>query len=221
MMGVRPMKDQTPIVASRRVYQVCETLLYVAAFVCVCTWVSGLGLTGSALAQSAGPNEVSGPAAGEPSTAVAAEPGKAGLQERMLGIENELRSIRATGERAEIRSYENKMMSRELIRYVKAVVVVLVLIAVGFPATILILTWKKVLGLSGLSSELAETLLAIEERQAKLATLLREIQVEMDYLNTQPSSDLRNLLQQAEKYVGQNEKDLDIAGFRRASDQTK
>jgi len=221
MMGVRPMKDRTFIAASRRVFQVCKTILLFAAFVCVCTWGSGLGLTGSALAQTTGSENVSGSILGQTSNQLSAEPGKTGLEERLLGIENQLRSIRATGEKAEIRSYENKMMSRELIRYVKAMVIVLVLIAVGFPATILILTWKKVLGLSGLSTELAETLLAVEERQAKLATLLREIEVEMDYLNTQPSSDLGNLLRQAEKYVKQNEKDLDIAGFRGTSDQSK
>jgi len=215
------MKDQTSIPASRQILQTCKTLLYVSAFVCLCTSLSGFGPTGSALAQTASPGVVSDPAVGKTSTPVAADSGKVSLEEQLLSIENQVRSIRATGEKAEIRSYENKMMSRELIRYVKAVVVVLVLIAVGFPATILILTWKKVLGLSGLSSELAETLLAVEERQAKLVTLLREVEAEMDYLNTQPSSELRNLLQQAEKYVSQNEKDLDIAGFRRTSDQTK
>jgi hypothetical protein len=87
-------------------------------------------------------------------------------------------------------------------------------IAVAFPLTIWLLSRKRILGLSGMSSELATTLLIIEERQAKLAIILKEIQGEIDYLHTMSVPDLKNLIQQAENYLKQNETDLENAGRR-------
>ena len=75
---------------------------------------------------------------------------------------------------------------------------------------------KRILGLSGLSTEVAATLLVIEERQAKLANILKEIQGEIDYLHTMSVPDLKNLIQQAESYLKQNEEDLEKAGSRKS-----
>ena len=135
-------------------------------------------------------------------------------EQRIEEMEKTLQSIKTTGEKAEDRSYSNKMMSAELIGYVRLVVVVLIVIAVAFPLTIWLLSRKRILGLSGMSSELATTLLIIEERQAKLAIILKEIQGEIDYLHTMSVPDLKNLIQQAENYLKQNETDLENAGRR-------
>jgi len=94
-------------------------------------------------------------------------------------------------------------------------VVVLILIAVVFPLTIWMMSRRRLEGLSGLSSEIAATLVVVEERQAKLANILREIQGEIDFLHTMSVPDLKNLIQQAESYLEQNEKDLGRAGLRR------
>jgi molecular chaperone DnaK (HSP70) len=80
---------------------------------------------------------------------------------------------------------------------------------------------RRLLGLSGLSTEVTATLLLIEERQAKLANILKEIQGEIDYMETLSAPDLRKLIDQAEKYLKQNESDLERAGSksnRRAMD---
>lgn len=118
-------------------------------------------------------------------------------------------------QRAEERSLDIKLMSRELIRYVKLMVVVLIAIAVGFPLTIWLLSKKRLLGLSGLSQEVSATLLSIEERQAKLANILKELQQEIDYVHSMSVPDLKNLIQQAERYLEQNEADLNRTGARK------
>lgn len=128
---------------------------------------------------------------------------------------NMLKSIKATGEAAESRSYETKRMARELIGYVRIMVAVLIVIAVGFPLAIWLISRRRLLGLSGLSSEVTATLVLVEERQAKLANILKDIQNEIDYVHTMSVPDLKNLIQQAEAYLKQNEKDLKEAGSRR------
>lgn len=148
--------------------------------------------------------------------AAPAQSGTAGVDARLERMEKQLASIRETGEKAEARSYQNKMMSRELIRYVRVMVLVLVAIALGFPLTILILSRKRLMGVSGLSPEVAETLLSIEERQAKLANLVRDIQAEMEFLSTQASPDLKNLVRQAESYLKQSERDMESTGLPRS-----
>jgi hypothetical protein len=134
---------------------------------------------------------------------------------RIEEIERTLQSIKATGEKAEERSYFNKMLGAELIKYVRLMVIALIVIAVGFPVVIWLLSRKRILGLSGLSTEVAATLLVIEERQAKLANILKEIQGEIDYLHTMSVPDLKNLIQQAESYLKQNEEDLEKTGSRK------
>jgi hypothetical protein len=119
-----------------------------------------------------------------------------------------IRKIEDLITKAEIRSYENKMMARELIRYVKIMVTALVIIALGFPLTVWLLSKKRILGLSGLSQEVSATLLVVEERQAKLANILKDIQGEIDYVQSMSVPDLKNLIKQAELYLQQNESDL-------------
>ncbi len=133
-------------------------------------------------------------------------------EERIEKIEEALNSIKQTGEKSEERSYFNKMIGLELIGYIKLMVIVLIIIAVVFPLTIWLMSRRRLLGLSGLSTEVTATLLLIEERQAKLANILKEIQGEIDYMETLSAPDLRKLIDQAEKYLKQNEKDLERAG---------
>ncbi len=133
-------------------------------------------------------------------------------EERIARIEKALESIRTTGEKAEDRSYQNKMMSIELVRYVRIMVGVLIAIAILFPLTLWLLSKKRLIGLSGLSTEVTATLLMVEERQAKLANLLREIQQEIDYMQNISAPDLKKLIEQAEKYLNQNERDLKTTG---------
>ncbi|MEJ2716609.1 MAG: hypothetical protein P8182_05645 [Deltaproteobacteria bacterium] len=140
-------------------------------------------------------------------------------EERVRAIEQMLQKVKKTGERAEIRSYQNKMMGRELVRLVRAAVVVLVVIAAGFPVIIWLLSRKRILGLSSLSSEVAATLVVVEERQAKLANILKDLQGEIDYVHSMSVPDLKKLIDQAEKYIEQNKKDLDRAGVPRQTEQ--
>ncbi len=90
--------------------------------------------------------------------------------------------------------------------------VALLAIALVFPFTVWLMSRKRILGLSGLSDELAATLLTVEERQPKLADILKEIQGEVDYLHTVSAPELKALIAQAEKYLEQNERDLEKAG---------
>lgn len=113
---------------------------------------------------------------------------------------------------AESRTLEIKNMASELVRYVRIMVVVLIVIAVGFPLAMWLMSRRRLLGLSGLSSEVTATLVLVEERQAKLANVLKDIQNEIDYVHSMSVPDLKNLIQQAEAYLKQNEKDLDEVG---------
>ncbi len=145
----------------------------------------------------------------------AADQPKLTPDERISMIEKTLKSIKSTGEKAEERSYVNKMLGAELVKYVRLMVIALIIIAIGFPVTIWLLSRKRILGLSGLSTEVATTLLVVEERQAKLANILKEIQGEIDYLHTMSVPDLKILIQQAENYLKQNEQDLAKTGSRK------
>lgn len=142
-------------------------------------------------------------------------------EEWVVGVEKTLQSIKATSEKDEMRGYYNKMVGRELIRHVRVIVIMLAIFAVAFPLAIWLMSRKRVLGLSGLSAEVAATLLVIEERQAKLANTLKEIQGEIDYLHTMSVPELNNLIQQAESYLKQNQTDLEKAGSVRRKPQDK
>ncbi len=144
-----------------------------------------------------------------PSTAqVSIEDRIAQMEKMQQQIEATVQRIDATSKADETRGYENKMMARELIRYVKVMVTALAIIAVGFPFMVWLLSKKRLLGLSGLSQEVSATLLVVEERQAKLANILKEIQGEIDYVHSMSVPDLQKLIKQAENYLQQNETDL-------------
>ena len=107
-------------------------------------------------------------------------------------------------QKAESRSYENKMMTRELVQLVRLVIVAMAAITIIFPLSIWWLSRRRILGLSKLSSELAATLVSVEERQAKLANVLQELKGEIEYLQITPGPDLKKLVEQAEMYIEQN-----------------
>ena len=140
------------------------------------------------------------------------DPSSASIENRFEKIEKTLESIRTTGQKAEDRSYFNKMASFEVFKYLKVMVALLILIALGFPLAIWLMTKSSSFQSSARSQDLAETLLTIEERQAKLAHILKDIQGEIDYLQTLSAPDLKNLIQKAENYLKLNEQDLKQAG---------
>ncbi len=140
------------------------------------------------------------------------DPSSALIENRFEKIEKTLESIRVTGEKAEDRSYFNKLVSFEVFKYLKVMVALLILIALGFPLAIWLMTKSSSFQSSARSQDLAETLLTIEERQAKLAHILKDIQGEIDYLQTLSAPDLKNLIQKAENYLKLNEQDLKQAG---------
>ena len=61
------------------------------------------------------------------------DPSSASIENRFEKIEKTLESIRVTGEKAEDRSYFNKLVSFEVFKYLKVMVALLILIALGFP----------------------------------------------------------------------------------------
>jgi hypothetical protein len=137
-------------------------------------------------------------------------------QSKLTSEERErLEIIGTAAEKAESRTKFIKDLFTDLIAYVRLMVVALIVIAIGFPVIIWLLSRRRILGLSGLSTEVAATLLVVEERQAKLANILKEIQGEIDYLHTMSVPDLKNLIQQAENYLKQNEQDLADTGSRK------
>ncbi len=75
------------------------------------------------------------------------------IENRFENIEKTLEKIKETGEKAEDRSYFNKMASTEVIQYLKAMVLPSILIALGFPLAIWIINRS---GLSGYSSKSQE-----------------------------------------------------------------
>jgi hypothetical protein len=137
------------------------------------------------------------------------------LDQRIVHIEDMLNSMKPmieTLRRAEERTYFTKLLSYELVGYLKVMVVALVAIAFVFPLTIWWMSRKRILGLSSLSDEVSATLVIVEERQAKLATILKDVQSEIDYVQSMSVPDLKNLIAQAEKYLKQNATDLEKAG---------
>ncbi|MBI5569819.1 MAG: hypothetical protein HY914_07740 [Desulfomonile tiedjei] len=181
-------------------------LVLLATCCCILTWQA------TAEEPPAVPG-VSEPAGTGPSDRPARVGAALTVDQRLEQMDANLNKIYSTVHMAEVRSYQNKMMSLELIRLIRAIAVVLVVIALVFPATIWLISKKRLLGLSGLSDEVTATLLLVEERQAKLANLMKEIQSEMDYVQSLSAPDLKNLVQQAEKYLEQNRRDLESIGL--------
>jgi hypothetical protein len=102
-------------------------------------------------------------------------------EESKRQLEKVLLNMQVTEEKTEGRIFYIKMVTYELIAYLRLIVVALLAIALVFPLTIWLMSRKRILGLSGFSEELATTLLTVEERQAKLANVLKEIQSEVHY----------------------------------------
>lgn len=179
--------------------------------------VAGLRLTDVAMSAE----NVSKPAEAQPSEPAAeenegtpAELAKQAKEKLEAGHFGQAEDLLETIVRQERRSYEIKMMSREIVRLNKYVVIVLAIIAISFPMSLWLLSRRRLIGLSGLSSEVAATLLVVEERQAKLANILKEIQGEMDYLHTMSVPDLKKLIEKAEQYIQENEQDLAKSGLK-------
>jgi hypothetical protein len=141
----------------------------------------------------------------------------ASLDERIQRIEGVLQGISRIGKIAESRSLENKILAREQKRLAIGILLILMFIALIFPTTIWLLSRKRLLGLSGLSDEVAATILVVEERQAKLARILEEMQSELDeeYARTGPG--LKNLMEQAKQFLDQNKRDLERVGSGRTN----
>jgi len=174
-----------------------------ATVVCILFMLSGSGLCETANGEGTG---LVAPQERQAQKAVDAQ---LNADERFSRMEKRLESMADTFKSSEERIYDNKMMARELIRYVKVMVGALVAIAIGFPLVIWLLSKKRILGLSGLSQEVSATLVVVEERQAKLANILKEVQGEIDYVHGMSVPDLKDLINQAEKYLKQNEQDLE------------
>lgn len=155
------------------------------------------------------------------STVDSADTSSMTLKQRMDRMEELLAEIRAVAEQAASKSVRNKELGLELVTLVQIAVLVLIVIAIGFPLSIYLASRKRILGLSGLSSEVSATLVLVEERQAKLANILKDIQSEIDYVHGMSVPDLRKLINQAEKYIEQNEKDLQRTGLRSTGSDSK
>jgi len=191
---------------------ICGNSFYFSMLIAMLTWLMFSPLTTNVIEAVKGDSRLGTQSSAGDVTPDALPSRELSPDERIEKIEEALNSIKKTGEKSEERSYFNKMVSLELISYVKIMVIVLIIIAVVFPLTIWLMSRRRLLGLSGLSTEVTATLLLIEERQAKLANILKEIQGEIDYMETLSAPDLRKLIDQAEKYLKQNEKDLERAG---------
>jgi hypothetical protein len=139
--------------------------------------------------------------------------GSVSADARLLDAEQRLQGMEETLQDLWERSLYNKLIGNQMIKLARAAVIILVVIAIGFPLTLVFLGRRRILGPWNVTSDLPETLIAVEERQAKLANILREIQSEIDYIHSMSVPDLKKLIDQAEKYIQQNEKDLEKAGL--------
>lgn len=136
-------------------------------------------------------------------------------QSRLKRIEEMLKTIKPKLDMAEGRTYYNKMLGRAQMRWQIAAVAVLAVIAIGHPLVLFYLSRRRVLGKSEVSTQIAETLVMVEERQAKLANILRELQTEVDYLHGMSVPELKSLMEEAQRYLKQNESDLgEVQNFR-------
>ncbi|MFH0824618.1 MAG: hypothetical protein V2B18_17830 [Pseudomonadota bacterium] len=138
---------------------------------------------------------------------------RAGSDPRLNKIEELVAQIKTTGERAESRTYHIKQVGSEVIRLVEMAVIVLVVIAAAFPIAIWLLSRKTKGTLQGLSPEMEQTLTEVEERQARLVRVLKELQNEIDYVHSMSVPELNDLVKRAEEDLQLNEKDLTNVGL--------
>ena len=149
----------------------------------------------------------------EPAKSSGSSTGPVSTDARLIDAEQRLQGMEETLQDLWERSLYNKLMGNQMIKLVRTAVIILVVIAIGFPLTLVFLGRRRILGPWNVTSDLPATLVAVEERQAKLANILREIQSEIDYIHSMSVPDLKKLIDQAEKYIEQNEKDLEKAGL--------
>jgi hypothetical protein len=127
---------------------------------------------------------------------------------RMKRMEDAIRDIQVTGDKTESRIYFVKETGYQIISLVKIAVAVLILIAAGIPLVIWVFTRRGLLDFSGHSSKVSDALVEVEERQAKLAGIFKDLQDEIEILNASSAPDLKRLVERAKQYIEQNEKDL-------------
>ncbi len=126
-----------------------------------------------------------------------------------------LQSTTMTEDKAEHPSPSVRLLTAEVITYLRWIMVALIAIIVSFPVTVWLMSRKRMLALSGLSEELAATLLMVEKRQSKRSNILREIQDEGCDLQTMSRPELKAFVAEAKKYLEQNEPDVEESSGRK------
>jgi predicted PurR-regulated permease PerM len=111
--------------------------------------------------------------------------------------------------RAESRSFTNKLQGRTAVRLLVAVVITLGFIAIGFPGLFIWYNSRRLKRMSAMSSDIASTLVLVQERQAKLGDTLRELQDELDYIPVSSAPDFAKLLKEAEQSLNDASRKLD------------
>lgn len=124
------------------------------------------------------------------------------------GLDDRTRKSEGLLSLAETRTYEIKMMARQQTRLMRWQIGILLVIAVLIALAIWLLGRQRAVPGAALSAEITSTLVAVEERQAKLTNILKDIQQEIDYIHSMSVPDLKKLIEQAERYIEQNQKDL-------------
>jgi hypothetical protein len=187
-----------------------------------CLWPAVVLLVISVLYGIMAGHEGNGPFASETPAAALAQPGQASLssddktperalsvdETRMKRIEDTIRDIQVTGQKAESRTYFVKETGYQIINLIRIAVGILILIAAGVPLVIWIFTRRGLLDFSGHSSRMSDALVEVEERQAKLVSIFKDLQDEIEILNASSAPDLKRLVERASQYIEQNEKDL-------------
>ncbi len=195
-------------------HTVAAKVLAVAAVVALLAVVGwGFGLTGeSASAEKAGETASQAGALPTGHTLVKGDPVEKQPSGPSSGIDpadKVFTEIVDSLKKAEPRTYELKMMARQLIRITTVAVVLLFVIAFAIPICVWLLGRSKLLGLP---ADVAATLISVEERQAKLVSTFKEIQDEMEELHSQSGPDLKDLIKRAEEYMTRNEQALKSGG---------
>ncbi|GEM_PF-1992976 len=111
--------------------------------------------------------------------------------------------------RAETRTSTNKRQGKTAVQLLVAVVLTLALIAVGFPGLFIWYNSRRLKRMTAISSEIAGTLVLVQERQARLGDTLREMQDELDYIPVSSAPDFAKLLKEAEQSLNEASRKLD------------
>ena len=109
--------------------------------------------------------------------------------------------------KTERRSLENKIMVRESIRNVRAIMIILIVAVILLPVSLLIVG-TRLLRIFTQSKTVSDTLLLLEQRQTKLAETLRELEQELEMLEYGSVPAVKGLLETANEHIGEAERDL-------------